>query len=53
MYFFSYTQHLKFVPAVKPQSLETTPDNEMETAPEKDMVKEETEAEVKVVEDTL
>ena len=40
----------KFVPAVKPQSLETTPDSKMETAPEKEMVKEETHAEVEVVE---
>ena len=40
----------KFVPAVKPQSLETTPDSKMETAPEKEVVKEETHAEVEVVE---
>ena len=43
----------KFVSAVKPQALETPPDSKMEAAPEKEMVKEETEDEVKVVKDTL
>ena len=43
----------KFVSAVKPQALETPPDSKMEAAPKKEMVKEETEDEVKVVKDTL
>ena len=48
-----YNKDPKFVSAVKPQVLETTPDSEMETVPVKEMVKEETEGEVEVVVDTV
>ena len=48
-----YNKDPKFVSAVKPQVLETTPDSEMETVPVKEMGKEETEGEVEVVVDTV